>query len=620
MSSTIQFGGVISGLNTQGIVDALVAVKKQPLTDLQNKETSLTAQKAAYAQIGTAIDDLVTKIKSFTVTSAGSGRAATSADDSVFTASAGTSAVIGQYQISVDRLATATRASSTDAIGAAVTGNEATTLSALNLPGSVTGGQISAIVDGVIVHYNVGDPTQTTLAQVLAGFAAAIQTQLQSAGAPGGPDATAAVSASVVGNKLQLSVSGAGLTHSLSFGAAGDTSNALGILGIANASATNASNPTLTGTSNLGVLRMNGALDGAGLTGLTSTGTGVLTINGVAINYDTAADSVSNIIGRINNSGAGVIASVDRSGDKILLARKDTGALAIDIADTSGTLGAALELAPGTTNAQTIGSTSQVTVDGRTIVSTSNTVTNAIDGVALNLVTRSPLGQPQTLTVGVDQSAISTALNSVITSFNALGDLMDKLTVSTPGTSGGTAGTSGPLASDPTARSLFLQLRSTLFTATGTGSISSLGALGLSTGSIGSAAGTTNRLQLDATQLTAALNTDANQVAALLDDPSGPMGKLLDQLKSFEDPASTSSYIQANTVGLSSEISSLHQREIDQQELIDNYQSTIEAQYAAMEATLAQLQSQSAQIASTLGYTSSSSSSSSGLGSSSTNG
>ena len=56
--STIQFGGVVSGLNTQGIIDALVAVKKQPLTDLQSREATLTSQKAAYSQLGSAIDSL----------------------------------------------------------------------------------------------------------------------------------------------------------------------------------------------------------------------------------------------------------------------------------------------------------------------------------------------------------------------------------------------------------------------------------------------------------------------------------------------------------------------------------------------------------------------------------
>jgi len=607
--STIQFGGVVSGLNTQGIIDALVAVKKQPLLDMQNKEATLTAQKAAYAQVGTALDDLVAKIKNFTVTNAGASRVGTSADNSVLTATAASNAAVSQYQISVDRLATATRATSTGALGAAVTGADASkTLQSLNLPGSVSAGQISAIVDGVVVHYTVGDPATTTLDQVMTGLGQAIQDQL-AAGANSSPDPAAVMTISVVGNRLQLAVSGATVAHSFSFGAAGDSSNALGMLGIANSSATIAvDDPPLTGTTNLGVARMSGALDNAGLSGLTSTTAGTLTINGVDVAYNTTVDSLSTIVSRINNSSAGVIASIDRTNDKLVLTRKDTGAVAMDIDDTSGNLAAVLKLAPGTTNAQKIGDTSQVTVDGRSITSLGNTVTNAIDGVTLNLVAKSPLGLPQALTVGADQSAVTTALNSFITSYNSLADTLDKLTASTPGQAGGKAGTSGPLASDPTARSLLVSLRATLFGSAGSGSINSLGAIGLNTGAIGSAAGTTDRLQLDTTKLTAAMNADAHQVAALLDGSTGPLSALLTRLKTIEDPANTSSYIQAHTAGLASEISSLQHQEIDRQELIANYQAAIERQYAAMEAILSQLQAQSAQLTSTLGATTSSSS------------
>jgi flagellar hook-associated protein 2 len=729
--STIQFGGVVSGLNTQGIIDALMAAKKQPLTDLQNQEASLTSQKAAYGQIGSALDGLIGTIKSFTVSSAGAARTALSADTSVFSASAGNSAAVSQYQISVDRLATATRATSSAALGAAVTGavntaltlsnaslatpikagqmslivdgttvqvavgdpatttlqsvidslssalqtqlqaggdtatvsasivggqlqlavtgNTAThdisfgatgdtsnlavalgldtkgvtgaqnatltgsayldpTLASLNLPGSVTGGQLSAIVDGTIVHYTVGDPTKTTLTQLMQGLGGAIQTQLRAGGANAAADPVASVAMSVSGNRMQLSITGAGATHSLWFGSAGDTSNALGILGIGNASATNATNPTLTASTNLGVVRLNGSLDTAGLTGLTSTKTGVLTINGVDVACDTTGDSLSTLISRINNSSAGVIASVDRTSDKIILTRKDTGAAAIDIQDKSGTLGAALRLAPGTTNSQVIGQTSQITVDGRTIVSTSNAVTNAIDGVTINLTSQSQANTTTTLTVGVNSNSVASAIGSFVTSFNALGDLLDNLTAQTPGTSGGTAGAAGPLASDPMAQSMFLSLRDALFTAVDSSSLNSMGALGLSTGALGSTPGSTTRLQLDSSKLTSALNADANKVASLLDSATGPLAHVLSQLQSYEDPSSTQTYVQAHTAGLSSEISSLQREEANRQEMINNYQAMIEAQYATMEATLATLQSQSSQIASTLGLTSSSSS------------
>jgi flagellar hook-associated protein 2 len=739
--SSIQFGGVVSGLNTQSIVDALVAVQKQPLTVLQSKEVSLTSQKAAYGQVGAAMDDVIAKIKSFTVTSAGSSRSATSTDNSILTATASTGASVASYQISVDRLATATRATSTAAIGAPVTanvdtaltlndanlgspltagnmavtvdgvtvqvaiGNPATAtlqnvmdnltsalqaqlqatdvtstvssaivggklqltiggntidhtisfgdvadtsnaatalglktqgvvasqnstitatsyldakLSSLNLPGSVSAGQISAIVDGQIVHYAVGDPTTSTLQQLMDGLGKAISDQLVAGGATKGPDAAAAMTVSVVDNKLQLAMSGAALTHTLSFGAASDASNALGILGIANSVATNATNPTITAATSLGVTRMLGALNNAGLTGLTSTTTGTLTINGVDIAYDTTADSMASIINRINASNAGVIASVDRTNDKVLFTRKDTGAIAIDISDTTGTLGAALKLAPGTTNAQTVGLTSQVTVDGRSITSTTNTVTSAIDGVVLTLNAKSPIDQVETLTVGVDQTAVTAALNSFITSFNNLGDVLDKMTTSTPGTSGGVAGSAAPLAGDTTAMNLYLSLRSTLFTNVGSGATGSLGGIGLSTGGIGAAVGTTNRVQLDSAKLATALTNDPGAVANLLDQSTGPLGLILTRLQGYEDPSSKSTYIQAHQAGLQSDITETQSLEQRRQVMIDDYTRMIEAQYTAMETTLALLQSQSQQIAAELGYTTTSSGS--GLGGSTSTG
>jgi flagellar hook-associated protein 2 len=738
--SSIQFGGVVSGLNTQSIIDALVAAEKQPLTDLQTQEANLTAQKSAYTQVGTAIDNVVTAIKAFTVTSAGSSRMASSSDTSVMSASAGASASVASYQVSVQNLATATRALSTGAIGAAVTGTVDTsktlnnaglaspitagdltvtvdghdltvavdpatstlqsvmddltgaiqsqlnttdsgtvsasivngqmklsiagfagshtisfakdpttnvavalgldqksiagtdgsvtgtayldpTLASLNLPGSVTAGQISAIVDGSIVHYTVGDPATTTLNQVMAEFGQAIQGQLQTAGPGGVPaaDAGATATFSVVGNKLQLSITGATRGHSLSFSAAGDSSNALGMLGMANASASGSTtNPTITGTSNLGVARMVSTLDTAGISGLTSTTAGVLKINGVSISYNTTTDSLSDVITRINKSGAGVIASVDRSTDKIELTAQATGAIAIDIADGPGfNLASKLGLAPGTTGAQTVGKNALLTVDGRSVVSASNTVTNAIDNVAINLVGQSALDDTQTLTVGPDTNAIQNALSSFVSAFNLLGDKLDSLTTNSPGTSGGTAGTVGPLANDATAKNMFLSLRSTLLQAVGAGSMNSLASLGITTGAIGAAVGTTNRLQLNPSVMAAALAKDPNAAADLLDSTTGPLSQVVAKLQGLEDPSNPTAYIQSSTANMADQIKATQTREADQQEMINNYTAMIEAQFTAMETMLATLQSQSAQIAAELGTTTSTSSSS-GLSNAST--
>ncbi len=611
MAGSIQFGGVVSGLNTSSIIDALMTEYKKPLQDLQTREDDLTAQKNAYADIGTSLSDLLTKIRAFTTANAGSGRSATVGDTSLFTASAAATALTGQYRISVDRLATATVARSTGSLGSPVT-DPSQTLSNLNLPGLVTSGQITAIVDGTLVHYTVGNPDTTSLTDVLNGLASGIQTQLQTGGNGVAADPTATVTASVVDNRIQLSVTGAAGTHSLRFGAASDTSNALGVLGMSTLTATNATNPTLTGTVALGVVRTSTALDSAGLSGLTSTTSGVLTINGTAVNYNTATDSLATIISRINASNAGVIASLDRTNDQLVLTRKDQGATAIDIEDTSGTLGAALKLAPGTITAQTIGQTAQVTVNGQTVVSDSNHVTGAIDGVTLDLLDLSQTGTTTTLTVGVDNAKIKSALNDFITSFNALADKLDKYTVNTPGKDG-QAGTTGPLATDWNAQKLYIDLRTLVSQGVAglAGTYTSLASIGVTTGAVGSALSSTKRLSLDEDKLDAALAADPQRVASLLDDATGAMKPMLDKVTQL---TSSTGFVQSSQDNIDDQIRLIEQQKVDEQERIDAKQADLERKYAAMEALLSTLQSQASALTA---YSSAGTSSSSGSSSSS---
>ena len=110
----------------------------------------------------------------------------------------------------------------------------------------------------------------------MAGLRQAIQSQLRAGGANVAADATATVTVSRRGQQAPARRHpGPALAHSLSFGAAGDASNALGMLGIANAIAHQRHEPDAHRPTNLGVARTAGSLDSAGLTGLTSTKTGV---------------------------------------------------------------------------------------------------------------------------------------------------------------------------------------------------------------------------------------------------------------------------------------------------------------------------------------------------------
>jgi flagellar hook-associated protein 2 len=582
--STIQFGGLSSGLDTESIISSLMAVESLPLTRLKTTATALTDRKTAYGTLGTALSDLQSKIQAFTLANAGSARTATSSDPTRFTATAGGSAIPGQYRVSVDRLATATRATSTAAIGTAVTDATATgSMSSLALPGTVTAGHVGLAVDGQIVTVTVGDPATTSLRTVIDAIASAIETRIQAT------DPSATVSASIVDDRLQLAVAGATGNHDVLFGVGGDTSNALAILGVAgqHAGTFGLGTATISGTARLGVTRTSAKLDAAGLTGLASTTGGVLTINGVAIAYDTTVDSLNAVLTRINNSQAGVVASVDRANDRVVLTRRTSGAAAIAIEDTSGSLGAALNLAPGTTTGQVIGQGGQVTVDGRVVTSDTNTITTAIDGVTLNLLDLST--GPATLTIGVDDDAVRKALTNLVTSYNSLADTLDKLTANTSGTAG------GALRADPAVTGLAASLRS-LLTAVSpglSGPLTSLGDLGLNSGAIGSKAGTTTRLNVDLDKLSAALATNPTRVAYLLSSGGGIMGPLLARVKAL---TGSGGLIEGAKSSVDAELRTNSRMQTEVQDRIDLRKAALEAKFATLEATLSKLQSQSSQV------------------------
>jgi flagellar hook-associated protein 2 len=573
----LQFSGISSGLDIQAIVDALMSVEQAPLKRLQAQMASLQATRDAYAKLGAALQDLLTKAQAFTVNRAGAARTATSSNAAALTAAASAGALPGVYQVTVDRLATATVATSLAPVGSPITATDASNpMSSLPLSGTVTAGSVGLIVDGVVLHVTVGDPTTTSLQSVLDAIAGAIQGQLQAGG-----EANAAVTASVVNNRVQIAVSGTTQAHALAFGVAGDTSNLLSIIGLAGVSTStfDGTNP-VSGTAALGVVRTTTPLDAAGLAaGLTSTTSGQLVINGVTIGYDTTVDSLLTVLARINTSGAGVVASIDRANDRIVLTNRSTGPAAIDVRDVSGNLAAALQLAPGTTNAQTLGQSAQLTVDGRTVTSPSNQVTTAIPGVTLTLTATTT--SPVTVAVDVDRQGIRSALQALVDSYNALADLLDKTTAHTPGQT-------APLEGEEGIDLLALQLRSLLMTpmAGATGPIRSLADVGVTGGPVGSAPTATRRLTLDGATLDAALNTNPDQVATLLDDAAGILAPLVDRLTAL---TGFNGMIQARTAGIDATISGLQRQSQDEQERLDAVRASLEARYAAMESLLAQL-------------------------------
>jgi flagellar hook-associated protein 2 len=103
--ATISSPGIGSGLDINGLVSKLMAVEQQPLIVLQTKEASYQAKLTAFGTLKGVFSALQSAAQALGGSSAFSSMSASSSDTTVLSASAGTTAVAGSYNIGVEQLA-----------------------------------------------------------------------------------------------------------------------------------------------------------------------------------------------------------------------------------------------------------------------------------------------------------------------------------------------------------------------------------------------------------------------------------------------------------------------------------------------------------------------------------
>lgn len=132
-------------------------------------------------------------------------------------------------------------------------------------------------------------------------------------------------------------------------------------------------------------------------------------------------DTLTTLANYINTqssaNGWGVTASVvsDASGSRLALFSQSTGATGALAVTTNSNTTLTFDTPVGGTNAA-------LTIDGVPFSSSSNTVTGAIQGVTLNLVSQSSgtPAQPVQLTVGPDTNQITNAVNNFVSAYNTV--------------------------------------------------------------------------------------------------------------------------------------------------------------------------------------------------------
>jgi flagellar hook-associated protein 2 len=190
----------------------------------------------------------------------------------------------------------------------------------------------------------------------------------------------------------------------------------------------------------------------------------------VTINIATGSDSLAQVRDAINRANAGVTASIANTGTgaRLMLTSRETGettSMRITVADADGTNADAAGLSqlafdPAATagNGRNLTQTQPaenalLNVNGIDITSASNTVSNAIDGLTLNLRKTTPTAM--SVDVARDMAAIKKSVDAFVSAYNELNKTIGDLTRFDAATKQG-----GALQGDRTAVGVQSQLRS----------------------------------------------------------------------------------------------------------------------------------------------------------------
>jgi flagellar hook-associated protein 2 len=570
--------GLASGFDWRTFIDQMIQVEQQPETKLRTSQNTLNQRNNAYGSIKTELGVLSNRIDDLKNASFFDTRTAQTSDSTLATATASNGAALGQYDFEVTTTATASAQLGTADLGAALSATadvSGVILSSAPFAHAVTAGTFT--VNG----HQVTVATTDTLQQVFDKVSTATGSAVTAAYDP-------------TSDKITLSCA-----SPIILGSATDTSNFLQV-----AKLNNNGTGSITSTDALGTVRLTTALAGANLATPTTddpAGAGEFKINGVAIDFNANTDSLSDVIGRINNSTAGVTASYDTINDRLVLTSKATGDMGIALEDTTGQFLAATGLLGGTLKR---GTDLVYTVNGGgELRSHSNTITEDNSGLTGLSVTVLKAGSVS-ISVGSDTSTIKKAITDFVEEFNKVESMIDTQTASTTDANGKV--TAGLLANDGDADAIARQLRSIANAVLSglTGGVKSLDDLGIG------ANGSDNTLKLeDSTKLDAALANNLGGVKSLFTDS---INGLATKFSAFlEHTIGDDGTLVTKQNNLTHEASDIDTQIADMERRIQDDRQRMIDEFTAMEKAEAKINQQMTYLMQALGGSSAASSSSS---------
>jgi flagellar hook-associated protein 2 len=326
-----------------------------------------------------------------------------------------------------------------------------------------------------------------------------------------------------------------------------------------------------------------------------NTGTLSISVGGgsaVDVTIDSSNNTLAGIAQAINNAHAGVTASIINDGttNRLVLTSNTTGSAGqINVSATdSGSGGAhALSGLASANLVETLPAQDAIfTALGMTIKRSSNTVSDVIPGVTLNLTKSGTTTNPATtvVTVGQDTSTTSDAVNAFVQAYNSAISL-----IKTDSQFNTTTQTAAVLGGDGTVRSLQMQLNDVLNTMVSgvAGGISSLADIGVSRKSDGT-------LVVDAAKLNAAISDPNKDVASLFaQTTSGNEGIAVKLATALSNIAGAGGTIDVRTTGLTALLKANSNSQDAMNIRLTALETRYRAQFAALDSLMSSMQATS---------------------------
>ena len=551
--------GLASGVDWSTVVDELTQLQRASETRMQTEETTLQTRSTAFTSLKTQLTALSTAVNALKDGSIFNSRTASVSDSTVSSATAAANAPLGTYVFNItQRATTAALKGKTGASAGLSTADDVSgvVLGSAGFSTAVTAGTFT--VNGKSVTIATTDTLQQAFDKISTATNGAV---------------TAAYSSAT--DKISLSSAG-----TVVLGSATDTSNFLQV-----AKLTNNGTGAVTSTSSLGGIKLSATLGTANFGTAISdggSGAGEFKINGVAIAFSTTADSVQNVIDRINNSSAGVTANYDTINNRFVLTNKTTGDMGIAIEDVTGNFAAAAKLDSGTLSR---GQNALYTINnGGQLSSQSNTIgasSSGITGLTVNVLKEGAA----TVQVGSDTGTIKTAITNLITQYNSAQNLISTQTAYTTDSQGKV--TAGIFSDEGEVSNLASQLRGELYSSVSglSGTITRLDQLGYATNS------KDDTVTLgDSTQLDNALANNLGNVKAMFSDATnGIATKLAAYLTAT---TGDKGMIATQQTTISTQIADLNTQIAAQERLVQSYHDQLISEFTAMETAEANTNSQ----------------------------